>query len=178
MSYNKKSNSKSYLIILLSLAIVFFFTKSYFYEYETSKQELNLVKEEKLNLESELGDLSKIEERLKTQDPVLINKLSKWFNEKDLVNYLYLSVEDNDVWVLIKNINLSKWSKNKYWINHWSIWLSIFTRSQKDLLNYIDKLQNDENWYYFYIDSISFDYWSKKVQKWFSIDLNINYLYK
>lgn len=174
-----KNNNKfvSYLIILLSLFILFLFT---FKQYEQvqinldKKDNLELEKQEKLKI---IENNKAIESKLKNDENITKKYLAD-VSENAIVSYIFDYVESYNTdtsKIQITDITLTKWTKNDLWFLESDINVSANVSNFETMKRFLDFFVAPNSKYNFLIDNFTFpnDWreWSFNV----SIPLKIYY---
>lgn len=175
---NWKYKLLSYLFLLLTLFIIFLFTKNIYSQINqnsSSKQSLLKTLDEKNKEYNKIATISSDINSWKFSeinfDKFLIN-----FWEDELVDYFYDYANKNPNKLTIESLNLTKWTPNEFWFNEANITLNATFQSEREMLEVIDQLIINSKKYNFYVLNLSYPLatlnWS------FSMTIPIKVLYK
>lgn len=159
---NSKYKLFSYLFILLTLFILFLFTKNIYFDISSNKA----MKEEiTKNLEEKNKEYEKISKIKSDIDAWKFNDLNldKFlinFDEDDLIDYFYWYANKNPSKIKINSISFSKWEPNEFWFLEWQIDLNASFENEKDMLEIIDSLIINSSKYNFYVLNFSYPMWN------------------
>lgn len=175
---NKSKNSLiTYFLLLLSILVLFLFTKNIYYSVKENSENLASLKEQISQKNQEYDNLSKIKLDIESwkSDVKDLNKYLVNFNEPEITNYLY-SYANSNVWKLrIEAINLTEWKLNEFWINEWKIDLEVSFATETDMINMVNFLLNSET-YNFFIHDFNYEYWN--ISWPFKVTIPLKVLYK
>ncbi len=180
MSYIKKNNNFiSYLIILLWLFILVFFTKAQIYAVpENNDMKSKLVEEEK-SKRKQLTRLEIQQKELNNSSSKKFKEISKYetkINDYEVIEFIYWHIFTNFGWAAsIKSLSI--WDERVWelWFMESSIWLELKISNEKKMIQLLKFLLNQDK-YNFFIESFSYPY--KKSSRPFTIRIPIKVLYK
>ncbi len=200
--WNNNNKLPFFFLVFVSIFIILFFARQYFYDITTNLDDLSSVKQElkdKRENQKKLEELStkiknsKIESKEKT-----VSKLIKWkkdlwntvdleelkkytheIKEDELIDYFYSYVNNSRSWswyTIINSISFDKWVKNEYGFLEWKIDLSLTLSDETELSKILDFVVNKDSYYKFFIDNFSFP---NDKQSWsFTVLIPLKVFYK
>ncbi len=161
---NSSKTNIMYFILLLSLAILIFFTNSYYTNYFTKKQELDDKQKKLESLLKQNKNFNEIKLKLKKNwvikkwkneiNKEVLNKYISDFNEKDFINYFYSLASKNNL--NITNLTLNKWKLAKNWFFKWKINCNIAFPNENMMISFLEQLLSKQSRYQFYINKFSY----------------------
>ncbi len=182
MPINTPKNSfLSYIIILLALFILVFFTKNIFW---TLQQSLDLKDEKNAKVQSNEAELSRLNNIKKdfsdnTSDATVeISKFTKAFDDQAIINHVYDYVEkinENGTAIALKSVNFSKGKVGDLWFNEVNVNVTARFGSEQTLMNMISYFIDPDANYTFFIDSLSYPAIWKSTSFQTSIPLKLFY---
>lgn len=178
MQMNNQNKLLFYFLLLLSLFILFSFTKGSYASIlknmdslETKTIEYN----EKIKILNELDSVSK--NLSKEQD---ITKYTNEVKEDELIDYFYNFVSTSRSWsgfTVIDSITFDKWSKNEYSFNEWKINMSLTVSDEEEMFKMIDFITSESSKYKFFIDNFTFPNDINRIWS-FQVNIPIRMFYK
>lgn len=174
---NSKYKLFSYLFILLTLFVIFLFTKNIYFEISSNKaikEELTKALEDK---NKELQKVNKIKTDIDTwkYNDLNLDKFLITFDEDDLIDYFYSYAQKNSSKFEINSLSFQKWEPNEFWFTEWTINLSATFLNEKTMLEVIDNLIINSSKYNFYILSFSYPMWNTSWPITLSIPIKVLY---
>jgi len=187
------TNAKNLLLILLSLFILVFFTRSVISDITalSDKKEELLTKKE--NITKQLERLQKIEkefreinkltskskknslDKAKIKDQKIIKHLWDRPTQADLIEYFHDYAEDTGDWLYIRSIDFSKPKKTEFWFLEQDINLEVNVLNKRMLKIFLNKLVSLDSKYKFYITDFSFpNNWDSS----YNISIPLKLIYK
>lgn len=159
---SKNNNFVSYLLLILSLCVLFFVTKNVFADlqihldtFENQKRELTTSKEK-------LDTLNILKKDLLNEQNIIkqtINPFIEEPTEQDILDFFYSYADEqnreNDV-IIFRGINISEPTQNDIWLREMNINLSTIFAGESTLFAFLNMLMSAEIPYNFYISD--FDY--------------------
>lgn len=148
MNNNAKYKFLTYLFLLLTVFVVFLFSKNIYTQItENTKQKeaLNVQLQEK---NTQYQEISKIKSDIDAGQITDINfdKFLSPFSEDELLNYFYAYANNNPSKVQIQTLSLSEGAYNEFWFMEAKIDLWVTFSSEKDMLDMITFLQNSQKY--------------------------------
>lgn len=172
---NLRYNFLTYLFLLISLFVLFAFTKDWFYESRQLKSTISNIESQIEEKNKELVKLTKLRSDISTWSipDLWFEKFLIEFREDEITKYIYDYINsNNEVWV--GSVNLSKGDINDFGFIEWNINLNLNFANKQAMLDTINFLLDSDK-YNFYIHSFSFPYnetWS------FNATIPLKVLYK
>lgn len=155
---NQNNTFISYLIILISLFILFLITYKQYEQLQLNFDEKNQLSSEEITLSNEVKELENLSNKLK-EDNTKIKKYLQWFSEDEIIKYIYDYVENynkEENIIYITNISMTKWIKNDLWFMQSNINLSVNVSNYDTMKRFLDFFTSN-NWKYnFIIDNFNF----------------------
>lgn len=176
------------LLILLSLFIIVFFTKSFYFElidsmdendtkealYESKKQEVD-------KLSTDASNLKKTEVDSEQTDSIVSNKEIKKYlsrvSEDELIEEIYWFAESysrNGWEVAIRSLWFSQWATNELGFEESLININARVKNTASMKDFLDFITENEK-YSFFIESFSVP---EKTQSYFNIRIPAKVFYK
>lgn len=168
----------TYLLILLTLFILFFFTKDYCYDLIDNNNQKQLLEETIKNKNKEYSIISEIKSKIDSWNLKDINfdKFLIKFNENELIDYFYSYVSNNKDWVSIDSISLWEWKLNEFWFKQGDIKLVATFTNEQNMIDMINFLLRSEK-YNLYIHDFTYPFWISS-DKPLQVSIPIKILYK
>lgn len=172
-----KSPIMVYFFLLLSIFVLYFFTKNVYFDMKAKNWDIKILLSEIEEKNKEYEDLASLKQKIDANDiwDISFDKFLKPFNEEDFLVYFHKYVDERKNKMMINSINLTKWAKNDFWFNEWVIDLSMKFLDEKSMMDFLSFVIYNED-YNFYLDNFSYPLW--KELKNFTINFNIKVLYK
>ena len=182
MSINTPKNTfLSYIIILLALFILVFFTKNTFsalqQNLDTKDQKNSIVQSN----ETELARLNKIEKDFSDNSSEATSEISKFtkdFDDQAIIDHIYDYVEkvnSEGTAVAIKSVNFSEGKIGDLWFKEANINVTARFGNEQRLLDMLSYFTNPDANYTFFIDSLSYPAIWKSTSFQVSIPLKLFY---
>lgn len=173
---NLNSNKKiyGYILFLISLFIIVFFTKNQFINLQVNLDSKKEIKSELEEKRLELQKLSEIKQKFKDESKSL-DKYMIDFKEEEMIDYIYWEVEKmnqsvEEWWFfIIRNLTISEWQKNDFWFNESNVNISFSSPDEQLLLKFIRFLTSEDSKYKFFVESLSYDF----DNKWNPINISL-----
>ena len=154
----KENKFVSYLIIFISLFILFIFA---FEQYKIVQ--LNLDKNSQLEVkikEKEAKINENIEIKKRINDDKNLTKYTVNIKEDELINYIYNHISENNFSsenkIEIKSLSISESSKNELWFLETNLILSVKVSNDESMKNLLDFFVSENSKYKFFIDSFTY----------------------
>jgi len=175
----KKQNSTfiSYLIILLSLFILFLVTYKQFEKLQVNLDMNFTLNTEKTELENDLAELEKLDNKLET-DNTQIKKYLTGFSENEMIEYIYNYVENYNTEtsiIYITDISMTQWVKNDLWFMQSNVNISANVSNLETMRRFLDFFVANNSKYNFIIDNFSFPNDSREWSFNINIPLKVFY---
>lgn len=167
----------SYFFLLLSVFVIFLFTKNIYSEVSQNKQEKQSILQKVEQKKSEYQALSKIQSDItagKIKD-INFDKYLVEFSEDELLNYFYSYANQNPTKIRIQSLSLQEWVLNEFGFKEGNIELNALFTTEKDMLDTMNVFLNSEK-YNLYIHSFNYDFGN--ISGPFSVSLPLKILYK
>ncbi len=171
----------SYLIILISLFILIFWTRNLYYSIQEHSDEWEIFKTKIIKEKESLTELQAIISKINKNEKDIKGNLDKYlihFDEKELLKYLYDYAENNNL--KPRSISFSEWSVGDLWFKLWQVNLSIWFPNEASMLKFIGFVIDKNAKYTFFLDSFSYpDFWSiNKINTNKQMTFNLKIYYK
>ena len=163
-------------LILLSIFIMFTFSKNLYGTFLENKDTLEVKKLESTEKEAMLKKLEDLNKKIALNNSPEVSELKKYVHEikeDELIDYFYSYANSSRDWswfIIIDSINFQKWSKDEYWFMEWSINLNLTVSDEQKMFQVLDFIISKNSSYKFFIDSFSFP--NDLEYKW-SLQLNL-----
>lgn len=155
---NKKSMYASILLVV-TVIIAFFFTKSLYTDNIEASTNLELSNNQATELKTKLDELTTIKESIAKDEKT--KKDIAWFGSSFREDKIIDSIFASKDGIAINDISIEKWSKLPNWLMMWNISLNI-EANKLDLLNkYLKYLSSNENNIKYVIKSVTFPFDSR-----------------
>lgn len=178
MQMNNQNKLLFYFLLLLSLFILFSFTKGSYWSILKNMDSLeikNIEYNEKIKILNELDSVSK--NISKEQE---ITKYTNEVKEDELIDYFYNFVSSSrsgSGFTVIDSITFDKWSKNEYSFNEWKINMALTVSDEEEMFKMIDFITSESSKYKFFIDNFSFPNDINRIGS-FQVNIPIRMFYK
>lgn len=179
MTFLEKNNKfNSYLIILLWLFILVFFTRTQITAFQENSETKEIKQIELDNIREKHKKLNKQSEEL-VNDTTIVEKYLVTINEDELVDYIYWYIEilnrGSDI-TYINSLSVSEWKKSEIGFLESKISLNLNVPSEIKLKTILNFLTKQDSKYNFYIES--FNYPKVDPSRSFNINIPLKVLYK
>jgi len=175
----KKDNKFiSYLIILISLFILFLITLEQYKQLQHNLDKRNELNSSIKQKREQILKNDKIKEKIQKNSQTT-EKFLLEIKEDELIDYIYSYVENTDSEesrIEIKSINISEWKKNELWFNETNINISAVVSNENTMKRFVDFFNSSDSKYNFYIDN--FTYPNDGRSGSYKIDIPLKILYK
>ncbi len=155
---NQNNTFFSYLIILLSIFILFLVTYKQYEELQVNLDEKIILLNNETELKTEINRLNTLENDLK-ENNVEVQKYLTEFSENEVIEYIYDYIEkynkDGDI-IYITDINLSEWVINDLWLKESNINISANVSNIDTMKRFLNFFVSTNSKYNFYIDNFTF----------------------
>lgn len=151
-----------YIIILLALFILVFFTKNIFWSLQ---ENLDIKDQKTIEIQSSQTELSRLNAIQKefsdntSEATVEISKFTQPFDDQAIIDHIYDYVEkvnsDGTV-IAIRSVNFSEWKVGDLWFNEANINVTARFGNEQILMNMVSYFINPDANYTFFIDSLSY----------------------
>lgn len=161
MDNKTKYSLLTYLFLLLTIFIVFTFTKSFYTEIVQNNDQIKTL-ENKIKIKSEEYDkIAKIKSQIDawTIKDINFNKFLVNFSEDEFVDYFYSYANNHVNNLKIESLNLSEWKLNEFWFNEAKIDLVATFNTEQDMIDMINFLLRSEK-YNLYIHEFTYPFWT------------------
>lgn len=145
----------TYLLILLSLAVLIFFTKSAYSELQVKLSEQSEHELKITDLNSKIENLSKIQKEMNDPESDKRKEIGRYvndFTEQDILWYFHSYAQWTDGKFIIKSLNLTKKDVNEYGFKEWVIGLKASAESQRAVLDFLRTILGEDSQYRFFIE--------------------------
>ncbi|NDK08723.1 hypothetical protein EOM39_05795 [Candidatus Gracilibacteria bacterium] len=157
MKINNQNKLLFYFLILVSLFILFTFTKGSYFSILNNLDALEIKENEYTKKVQILQEIEKISKNISNETD--IKKYVNEVKEDELIDYFYNYVatsRSGSGFTVIDSINFDKGSKNEYGFNEGRINLVITVSDEQEMFRMIDFITSAESKYKFFIDNFSF----------------------
>lgn len=156
----KDQNPKfiSYLIMLISLFILFLVTYNQYEQLQINLDVNSSLENEVNTLSWELNELSILNKSLKSDDSEIKKYLSE-FNEEELIKYIFDYVESyntQESQIYVTDISFTEWVKNDLWFMQSNINISANVSNYSTMKRFLDFFVSSNSKYNFFIDNFTF----------------------
>jgi len=180
-NFESKNLFLANLIIIVSLFILLFFTKDLYSDYQITKDNSRTLAKELQETNNELEKFKNIQNTILEEDKEALQRYNVDYTDSDILYFIHSLAESEATWISVENIKLSNWVENKYGFMEWTINIWVNYRSDDELLEFISKLTNSEN-YVIFIDEISFPFshnlWDNVEVKTNKVSIPLTVYYK
>lgn len=161
MDQKAKYSLFSYVFILLSVFILFVFTKDFYFSVVETKEQSKTLESQIAQKNEEYKKLTQIKTDLNNpkSKTLNINKFLVKFSEDELLEYFYTYANQNIAKVKIDNLTFSEWKLNEFGINEGQIELSATFTTEQDMIDMIQFLLKSEK-YNLYIHEFNYQFGS------------------
>ncbi len=157
MNNNAKYKFLTYLFLLLTVFVVFLFSKNLYTQITENTKQKQALTQQLEEKNAQYQEISKIKSDIDSwavQD-IDFDKFLSNFSEDELVEYFYSYANNNPSKVQIQTIGLSQWAYNEFGFMEAKIDLWVTFSSEKDMLDMITFLQNSQK-YNFFIHELNY----------------------
>lgn len=178
MNNKTKHSLLTYLFLLLTIFIIFIFTKNFYTNIVENKDKIKSLNDQIKIKSDEYNKIAKIKSEIESWtikninfDKFLIN-----FSEDELLDYFYTYANNHANNLKIESLNLSKWKLNEFWFNEATINLQVTFNSEQDMIDMINFLLRSEK-YNLYIHDFTYPLWSDLTSP-LKVKIPLKILYK
>lgn len=178
MNNKTKYSLITYLFLLLTIFIIFTFTKNFYTDIVQNSEQVKIL-EDKLKVKNEeYNKISKIKSQIDAWSikDINFNKFLINFREDELIDYFYSYANNHINNLKIESLNLSQWTLNEFWFNEAKVNLTASFNTEQDMIDMINFLLKSEK-YNLYIHEFSYPFWSE-IKEPLKITIPIKVLYK
>ena len=168
---NDKKHS-TYLLILLSVAILLFFTKGAYSELQIQLSEKDGYIESVEKLEKEKKNLGDIKTQMSDENSPRRQEISRYINEfteQGMLGYFYSYASNTEGRFNIQSMNLDKKDTNEYGFQEGLIDLTVSAETQWDVLRFLKSILEEDAPYRFFIEKFDMP----KQVEWRNLELSI-----
>lgn len=153
----KENKFVSYLIILISLFILFIVALNQYKKIQVNLDNNQSLKLEKEKKSEQVTKNNNIRAKIKN-DENITNKYLISIKEDELIDYIYSYVEKNtiDSVIEIKGISISESKKNELWFLETDISLSVKVSDEKTMKRLLNFFISEDSKYKFFIDTFTY----------------------
>lgn len=172
-----KYNLYSYMLVILTLFLVLFFTKDALYQLKVDKSVKTDIENQITQMNAEIEEISKIKKDIEsgTIDKNQLDKYLVSFNENELVSFFY-DYSISKAWKMkIKNISINEWTKNEFGFSESLIDVQAAFSTQQDLLDFITEINSNDK-YNFYVHELNYPFGNNK--EILQVNVPVKVLYK
>ena len=180
---NKDKRFTTYLVFLLGLFILLFFTKWAYSDLQVKLSEKKAY--EATSGDSSISAAEQIQSKLETiennlndensEERQLTDRYRVPFNENDLLQYFYWNVRSDNNNLNIISMNLNSRDENEFWFKEWFIDLEITVNDTDDLMNFLDGILSENAKYSFFIEDFDIPEEEEGIDMDVSVPLKIFY---
>ena len=157
-----QNNFLAYLLVLLALFILLFFTKSIYSDLQIWLDDREQKQQEFKEKEVTLKELNELQDKLNGSGSTALEEIQglSWeFSDKDILEYIHSYAKKTNVGesnLIIRDIAFSDPVKSDLWFNQVDISLSAIISSETLLFTFLNYLTSDTGTYRFYITSFNY----------------------
>ena len=171
--YGQDDNKNIYsaVMIIISLALIFFSTSPIYWSYLEKSEENTTLNNTITSLKWELDTLNTKKEKI-SKDPAIMRALNLYasdFREDKILDAIYKKAN----WVQVKDISMEKGQKLPNWLNLASINISLEAKSLNDYNNFITYLTSKDSDMRFVVISSSLPFDSTNTNTTLDSTLNL-----
>ncbi len=177
MNNNSKYKFLSYLFLLLTVFVIFLFTKSIYWEIVQNNKQRQSLTESLQQKQTEYDKIAKIKSDIDTWnvealdfDKYLIN-----FSEDEIVDYFY-SYTKTHPQVSIESLGISEETPNEFWFREATIDLNLTFSSEQDMMSFMTNHILNSPKYNLYIHQFNYPFWN--INWPFAVNIPVKILYK
>ena len=148
----------TYLLILLSLFILMFFTRGVYAELQVLLSEREKNEADYMKLEMQKNKLSTIQKEMKDANSDTRQEIERYiadFREDDLLRYFYGYADWSQGKFVIQSMKLSKKAENQYGFKEWTVALSAAAKDHEAIMDFLDSILSEDAPYRFFIERFS-----------------------
>ncbi len=177
MNNNSKYKFLTYLFLLLSVFVVFLFTKNVYTQITQNNTQKEALLQQLKDKNTEYERVSKIKSDIDSGQVTDINfdKFLSEFSEDELVEYFYTYANTNPTKLQIQSITLSPGTYNEFGFQEAKIDVDAVFATEKDILDMITFLQNSQKYNLFIHE---FNYPLGNTTGPFTVTIPLKVLYK
>ncbi len=164
-----KKNIYASVLILITIIVLFFFTKNIYFSKIENQENLNNLTIKAEEIKKELDTLDDIKKKLNSDNKTKkdIEKYAWDYREDIILNSIFSKMS----WILVKDISMNKWQKLPNWLSMADISINIDVANLQTLNNYLLYLTSENSNMRFVVKSVNFPFWSNNTS--FSVSLNL-----
>jgi hypothetical protein len=169
-----KKNIYASVLILITIIVLFFFTKNIYFSKIENQENLNNLTIKAENIKKELDLLNDIKNKLNSDYKTKkdIEKYAWDYREDIILNSIFWKIN----WILIKNISMNKWQKLSSWLSMADISINVDVANLQTLNNYLLHLTSENSDMRFVVKGVNFPFWADNTSFNVSINLWMYYL--
>lgn len=178
MNNKTKYSLLTYLFLLLTVFLIFTFTRNFYTEIVQNNDQVKIL-ENKLKLQNwEYDEISKIKSQIDAWNvkDINFNKFLVNFSEDELINYFYSYASNHINNLKIDSLSLSDWKLNEFWFNEAKVTLTATFNTEQDMIDMINFLLRSEK-YNLYIHEFTYPFWTN-VAGPLKVTIPLKVLYK
>ncbi len=177
MNNTAKYKFLTYLFLLLSIFVVFLFSKDFYLNILENNKQKEVLAQKLEEKKSEYEKISTIKTNIDTWkvENIDFDKFLSTFSEDELTDYFYTYANSNKTKLKIESISLTDWMLNEFGLKEAKVELNTTFNSEKDMIDMINFLINSQK-YNLYIHEFNYPLWSTNWQ--FSVTIPLKVLYK
>lgn len=178
MNSKTKYSLLTYLFLLLTIFVVFIFSKDFYTQMIDNNEQLRLLNDSLNKKSEEYNQLSKIKSQIEawTLKDVNFNKFLVKFSEDELLEYFYSYASNHLSSVKIEWLSLSQAKKNEFWFSESTINMVATFSTEQDMIDMINFLLKSEK-YNLYIHDFTYPYGQQIVSP-IKVTIPLKVLYK
>lgn len=177
MNNNSKYKFLTYLFLLLSIFVIFLFSKNIYMQMTQNIKQKDALVQQLQEKNEQYQKVSKIKSDIDSGQikDIDFDKFLSNFSEDELIEYFYAYANNNPTKIQIQSIWLSDWVYNEFWFKEAKVDINAVFSTEKDMLDMITFLQNSEK-YNLFIHEFTYPFWNAATP--FSVNIPLKVLYK
>lgn len=168
----KDQRHSTYLLILLSIAILLFFTKGAYSDLQVQLSEKDWYIDTVEKLEREKNNLGSIKTEMSDENSSQRQEIARYvneFTEQAMLNYFYSYASNTEGRFNIQSLWLDRKDENEFGFQEGTIDLTVSAETQWDVLRFLKVILEDDAPYRFFIEKFDMP----KQVEWRNLELSI-----
>jgi len=161
MDNKAKYSLLTYLFLLLTVFMIFTFTKSFYTSLVENRDKIKILNEQIKTKKEEYDKIARIKSQIDSWaiKDINFNKFLANFSEDELLEYFYSYASNHPSNLKIESLKLTEWKLNEFWLKESKIDLVVTFNTEQDMIDMINFLLKSEK-YNLYIHEFSYPFWS------------------
>lgn len=134
------------VLVILSLLGLFIFTKGAYADMQETLEKKDRLVAEKTTTENTLKNFKFIKKRIDEGGATELQKFANEFNEANAIDFVFDAVKDTEINAIVKEINVSKPTLNKFGFTEARMELSLDLGNVDRIMTLIDNINNSEKY--------------------------------